>query len=77
MNAVYTGDLNRTHEGSWKASLARSVAGFALRFLALVIVAATLYAALAAASVALPAFLEPVEENPILIPTPWSGEAAA
>lgn len=73
--AVYAENIGRKKPGQWKAIAAESLAGFVLRFVALLIVAAALFAALSAANLTQPYWLAPVEENPILIPAPWSGES--
>jgi len=75
--AVYAGDLGRKRAGDSKGVAASWVGGFALRILALLVVAAALFAILAAVNVAQPFWLAPVEEQPILIPAPWSGELGA
>lgn len=81
--AVYAGNLgrgkagDRKKAGDWRALAAESLAGFAIRVVALLIVAAALFAVLAAVNVAQPYWLAPVDEELILIPAPWSGQEGA
>lgn len=70
--AVYAEDLGRK-AGGWKAVAAESLTGFVLRVAALLIIAAAMFTVLAAANVAQQYWPAPVQEEPILIPTP-SGE---
>jgi hypothetical protein len=67
----------RKGEG-WGSVAAEAFVGFALRVVALLIVAGALFALIAAASLAQPIWLGPVEEEQQqLIPSPWSGESGA
>jgi hypothetical protein len=66
----------RKGEG-WGSVAAEAFVGFALRVVALLIIAGALFALIAAASLAQPIWLGPVEEQQQLIPAPWAGEGAA
>jgi hypothetical protein len=66
----------RKGEG-WGSVAAEAFVGFALRVAALLIIAGALFALIAAASLAQPIWLGPVEEQQQLIPSPWSGESGA
>jgi hypothetical protein len=63
--------------GEWGKVAVEAAVGFALRFIALLIIAGALFALLAVANVAQPIWLAPFEEQPLLVPTPWSEQNAA
>lgn len=75
--AVYAEQLGRKKAGNWRTVAAESLAGFVMRFVIVLVVAGALFAVLAAANVAQPYWLAPVNEEPILIPAPWSGQDGA
>jgi len=63
--------------GEWGAVAAEALIGFALRVVALLIIAGALFALIAAAGIAQPVWLAPADEQPRLIPSPWSGQDGA
>lgn len=80
--AVYVENMDRKRSeqrkaGNWESVAAEALVGFVLRVVALLIIAGALFAVIAAASVAQPIWLGPVEEEQQLIPAPWSGESGA
>lgn len=80
--AVYVEHIDRKRSEQrksedWGSVAAEALVGFVLRVVALLLIAGALFAVIAAASVAQPIWLGPVDEQQQLIPAPWSGESGA